>query len=114
TAKSEEDTAFYQAVAFLPFCEVGAQPDLAPPDAAALAQRMRERARTSPCALNALSTHDTKRSADARAAIIALTWLPALGERLYGEALDRAHAHGIAQRWGLYALQCALMLQGEA
>jgi len=114
TAKSEEDTAFYRAVAFLPFCEVGAQPDLEPLDAAAFVERMRARAQTSPCALNALSTHDTKRSADARAAIMALTWLPALGERLYGEAVERARAHGIAARWGVYALQCALMLQAEA
>ncbi len=114
TAKSEEDTAFFRAIAYLPFCEVGAQPDLEAIDGERWSRLMSARAQASPCALNALSTHDTKRSADARAALIALTYLPALGRRLYETARERARAAGVAERWGLYAVQTALMTYSEA
>jgi (1->4)-alpha-D-glucan 1-alpha-D-glucosylmutase len=113
TAKSEEDTAFYRSVAYLPFCEVGAVPDLGPIDSAGFTQQMSARAATSPCALNGLSTHDTKRSADARAAIIALTWLPDLGARLYRAAREHARARDLDERWGIYALQTALIMLDE-
>ncbi|MCW2335998.1 (1-_4)-alpha-D-glucan 1-alpha-D-glucosylmutase [Sphingobium sp. B2D3A] len=110
TAKSEEDTVFYRSIAYLPYCEVGAAPDLQPIDLERFAARMNERASETPCALNALSTHDTKRSADARAAIIALAAFPELGAPLYGEALARAQDRALPPRWGIYAIQCALMM----
>jgi (1->4)-alpha-D-glucan 1-alpha-D-glucosylmutase len=74
---------------------------------------MTERAATTPLALDALSTHDTKRSADARAVLIALSHFPALARDLYGEARARASAAGLPEGWGLYALQTALILRGE-
>jgi len=113
TAKSEEDTVFYRSVAYLPFCEVGSEPDLQAIDVEDFTRIMAGRARQTPCALNTLSTHDTKRSADARAALIALTYLPALGERLYAGARAEARARSIAERWGLYTLQTALILYCE-
>ena len=116
TAKSEEDTVFFRAVAYLPFCEVGGEPDLLPIDRQTFVARMCARAAATPCALNGLSTHDTKRSADARAAIIALAHLPWLGERLYDAAAQWAEDRCVAPGWGTYAVQCALMMlhQDEA
>ncbi|WP_232495868.1 malto-oligosyltrehalose synthase [Novosphingobium kaempferiae] len=113
TAKSEEDTVFFRSVAYLPLCEVGAEPDLDAIDRAAFEAAMAERARLTPLALNALSTHDTKRSADARAVLVALSHFPALARDLYAEARSRAVAAGVPEHWGLYALQTALMLRSE-
>jgi (1->4)-alpha-D-glucan 1-alpha-D-glucosylmutase len=113
TAKSEEDTVFFRSVAFLPLCEVGAEPDLDPIDAPRFAAAMAARAETTPLALDALSTHDTKRSADARALLIALSRFPSLARDLYGEARARAAQAGLPEGWGLYALQTALILRGE-
>ena len=110
TAKSEEDTVFFRAVSYLPFCEVGGEPDLEPIGADEFMRRMAERAAHSPCALNTLSTHDTKRSADARAAIAALTYCPALGDKLYRTARRLAGQRGLSERWALYAIQTALMM----
>ncbi|PNU03494.1 malto-oligosyltrehalose synthase [Novosphingobium guangzhouense] len=113
TAKSEEDTVFFRQVSFLPFCEVGAAPDLGSVEASAFAATMADRARVTPLALNALSTHDTKRSADARAVLIALGYFPDLAGALYAEARQRANAAALPERWGLYALQTALIMRNE-
>ncbi|MFS0850061.1 malto-oligosyltrehalose synthase [Novosphingobium panipatense] len=114
TAKSEEDTVFFRSVAYLPLCEVGSEPDLGSLDAEAFATQMRERADRTPLALNALSTHDTKRSADARAVLVALSHFPALARRLYDKARRQAREANLPEGWGLYALQTALMLAGES
>lgn len=76
-AKGEEDTAVYRWLPLPHRCEVGADPSRpAIPvadwhEACALAQR------EWPERLTALSTHDTKRSADLRARLAALTTVPA-------------------------------------
>jgi (1->4)-alpha-D-glucan 1-alpha-D-glucosylmutase len=77
TAKGEEDTALYRWVPLPHRCEVGADPShpTASADewhAAALDAQARW-----PERLTTLSTHDTKRSADARARLAALTATPA-------------------------------------
>ncbi|WP_395332137.1 malto-oligosyltrehalose synthase [Novosphingobium sp. BL-8H] len=113
TAKSEEDTVFFRAVSYLPFCEVGIGPDCSSIDASAFELRMQDRAAQRPLALNALSTHDTKRSADARAAIIALSYFPDLADIFIRRAKRSADALGLPERWGIYALQSALALRGE-
>lgn len=113
TAKSEEDTVFFRSVAYLPFCEVGAEPDLDPIDSDRFAQWMATRADHTPCALSTLSTHDTKRSADARAALVALGYNGELGARLYAAGDERAQMKGVDGRWGIYAAQIALMMHGE-
>jgi (1->4)-alpha-D-glucan 1-alpha-D-glucosylmutase len=113
TAKSEEDTVFFRSVAFLPFCEVGSEPDLEAIDAAGFAAILSARAVQSPLALDALSTHDTKRSADARAVIVALSHFPEVAEALYRDAREQARAARLPERWGVYALQTALMLRGQ-
>ncbi len=113
TAKSEEDTVFFRMIAYLPFCEVGAEPDLTTMTVGQFSRVMQERSSQWPLGLNTLSTHDTKRSADARAAVVALSHFPGLAARLLSAAGERAKSHDLPQRWGLYALQSALMLRGE-
>lgn len=112
TAKSEEDTVFFRAVSYLPFCEVGGEPDLAPIGTATFARRMQARAERTPLALDALSTHDTKRSADARAAVIALARFPDLARTFYEDARSRAAQDGLPEGWGIYAVQTALAMRG--
>ncbi|TCM14416.1 (1-_4)-alpha-D-glucan 1-alpha-D-glucosylmutase [Novosphingobium sp. PhB165] len=113
TAKSEEDTVFFRAVSYLPFCEVGIGPECGAIDAVRFARTMQERAKTSPLALSTLSTHDTKRSADARAAIAALSHVPEIIGPFTHRATRRAQELDLPERWGIYAVQCALALLGE-
>ena len=80
-AKGIEDTAFYRYAPLLALNDVGGSPDrfgIAVEDfhAACL-----ERARRFPQAMLTTMTHDTKRSADARARIAALSWVPEEWER---------------------------------
>lgn len=74
TAKGIEDTALYRWVPVLGLCDVGCEPTLVDDPRAAFfawADRKRER---EPAGLVTLATHDTKRGADTRARLLALTW----------------------------------------
>ncbi|WP_313958590.1 malto-oligosyltrehalose synthase [Novosphingobium sp. 9] len=112
TAKSEEDTVFFRAVACLAFCEVGLEPDLGVLEPIAFERAMQKRADQTPLGLSTLSTHDTKRSADARAALIALAWRPTLAQELYRAARSEAEAMNLPSHVGLYAMQTALVMRG--
>jgi (1->4)-alpha-D-glucan 1-alpha-D-glucosylmutase len=73
-AKGIEDTAFYIHVPLASRNEVGADPGRLPNDAVAEMHRQSaERARRSPGSMLAVTTHDTKRSADARARLDVLS-----------------------------------------
>ncbi|MFF2125070.1 malto-oligosyltrehalose synthase [Streptomyces olivochromogenes] len=75
-AKSVEDTAFYRYVPLLSANEVGGNPGapaVSPEDFHAYCARVQ---RDWPVTGTALSTHDTKRSADVRAALSVLTQCP--------------------------------------
>ncbi|MFF1469231.1 malto-oligosyltrehalose synthase [Streptomyces mirabilis] len=75
-AKSVEDTAFYRYVPLLSANEVGGNPGapaVSPEDFHAYCARVQ---RDWPATGTALSTHDTKRSADVRAALSVLTQCP--------------------------------------
>ncbi|MCK1802972.1 alpha-amylase family glycosyl hydrolase [Brevibacterium sp. R8603A2] len=74
-AKGVEDTTFYRYAALTALNEVGGRPE-EPFEPAALWQEFERRMRTTPHGLNSLSTHDTKRSEDTRARILALAELP--------------------------------------
>ncbi|QGW24409.1 malto-oligosyltrehalose synthase [Dietzia sp. DQ12-45-1b] len=76
TAKAEEDRLFYRLGRLVSLNEVGGSPGRMglPVDAFHLA--MAERARATPLAMTALSTHDTKRGEDVRARISVLSQLP--------------------------------------
>ncbi len=75
-AKGVEDTAFYRRYPLLSLNEVGGEPGrpgLSPDEFHAYCARMQ---RDRPAAMTVLSTHDTKRSADARARLAVLAELP--------------------------------------
>ncbi|MEC9373312.1 MAG: hypothetical protein VYC34_05680, partial [Planctomycetota bacterium] len=101
-AKGVEDTALYVDTSFIALNEVGAEPTQIDEDAvAALHAFFQDRAATHPRALSALTTHDSKRSADIRARLLALAdmpdeWLQLLSEfrnalaAINGASLDPA------------------------
>lgn len=75
-AKAQEDTLFYRDVSLLGANEVGGEPDDSPLDPGAFHDAMRRRAETMPHGLTLTSSHDTKRSEDARMRITAATHHP--------------------------------------
>jgi (1->4)-alpha-D-glucan 1-alpha-D-glucosylmutase len=81
-AKGVEDTAFYNYNRLVSMNEVGSDPGAAPFDGLERFHQRNERiARDWPDTLNATSTHDTKRSEDARARIDVLSELAPEWER---------------------------------
>ncbi len=80
-AKGLEDTALYRYNPLVSLNEVGGR--LQPPDSPVdeFHSQLRERRKSWPYALNATSTHDTKRSEDVRARIDVLSEMPAEWER---------------------------------
>jgi len=76
-AKGAEDTAFYCYNRFAAFNEVGGDPDSFGQNPAEFHKAMQDRMQTSPQAMSATSTHDTKRSEDVRARLAVLTEIPA-------------------------------------
>jgi (1->4)-alpha-D-glucan 1-alpha-D-glucosylmutase len=74
-AKGVEDTAFYRYQRFIALNEVGGDPDRFGGTLAAFHRTNQLRAQRWPHALLTLATHDTKRGADARARLAALSEL---------------------------------------
>lgn len=85
TAKGNEDTALYRHLRLTALNEVGCDPDRFGASIADTHARLGRVAVTWPRTLAATTTHDTKRSADARARIAALTSAPAEWTRLVRE-----------------------------
>jgi (1->4)-alpha-D-glucan 1-alpha-D-glucosylmutase len=75
-AKGIEDTAFYRYGRLVSLCDVGGDPGRFGISVERFHAANAERAARFPQALLTTMTHDTKRSADVRARITALTWLP--------------------------------------
>ncbi|MDG4650072.1 malto-oligosyltrehalose synthase [Roseibacterium sp. SDUM158017] len=75
-AKSAEDTAFYREVRLLSANEVGGEPDDDPLGIDGFHRAMERRAEQMPHGLTLTSSHDTKRSEDARMRIAAITREP--------------------------------------
>lgn len=76
TAKAEEDRLFYRLARLVSLNEVGGSPGRMGVPVEAFHLAMAERARSTPLAMTALSTHDTKRGEDVRARISVLSQLP--------------------------------------
>ncbi|HTT03916.1 MAG TPA: malto-oligosyltrehalose synthase [Steroidobacteraceae bacterium] len=74
-AKGMEDTAFYRYNRFIALNEVGGDPDRFGGTVAAFHYANQQRAQRWPHSMLALATHDTKRGADARARLAALSGL---------------------------------------
>ena len=80
-AKGVEDTAFYRYHPLISLCEVGGDPGTFGRPVADFHQAMAATARRWPQTMLALSTHDTKRSADVRARLSLLAELPEAWEQ---------------------------------
>lgn len=75
-AKAIEDTAFYRFNRLVSLNEVGGEPDCFGASVAEFHQLNHDRQVRTPYAMNASSTHDTKRSEDVRARINVLSEIP--------------------------------------
>jgi (1->4)-alpha-D-glucan 1-alpha-D-glucosylmutase len=75
-AKGVEDTAFYRYTRLGTLTEVGAEPTEFAVSPAEFHQRMARRQQDLPLSMTTMSTHDTKRSEDARARISVIAELP--------------------------------------
>jgi (1->4)-alpha-D-glucan 1-alpha-D-glucosylmutase len=94
TAKGVEDTALYSYVPVASRNEVGGEPDRPLEDSVRLLHAANgERASDWPVALVCTNTHDTKRSADLRARVDALTEMPELWTRHFDawHEMNRRH-----------------------
>ncbi|RKF12627.1 malto-oligosyltrehalose synthase [Roseovarius spongiae] len=114
-AKGQEDTAFYRHNALISANEVGAEPSMPAIDAARFHAQMQARARDMPHGLSLTSSHDTKRSEDARARIIALSHHPDAAEALFDAASDVSGAGRVDPnlRWYLAQSLWAMLPGGE-
>ncbi|MCK0168462.1 malto-oligosyltrehalose synthase [Jannaschia sp. S6380] len=99
-AKAQEDTSFYRHVALLSANEVGAEPDEPAMEVPAFHDAMRRRQDLMPDALTLTSSHDTKRSEDARMRIAALSHDPGLRDVLMSLT-------DLPPPWGWYLVQSA-------
>jgi len=80
-AKGVEDTAFYRYARLVALCDVGGDPGRFGIGVDRFHAGNAERAQRFPLGMLTTNTHDTKRSADVRARIAALTWIPDEWER---------------------------------
>jgi (1->4)-alpha-D-glucan 1-alpha-D-glucosylmutase len=95
-AKGVEDTTFYRHNRLLALNEVGGDPDsLLAPGPERLHEWAAHQQRRHPLGLTTLSTHDTKRSEDVRARLLALAADPDSWEELWSEVWARATARGV-------------------
>jgi len=92
-AKGVEDTAFYRYGRLLALNDVGGDPGRFGISVERFHEGNVRRASDWPLAMTTLQTHDTKRSADVRARIAAITWIPeeflALADAVLPDAPDR-------------------------
>ncbi|MGW7336038.1 malto-oligosyltrehalose synthase [Streptomyces sp. NPDC054808] len=93
-AKSVEDTAFYRYLPLLSATEVGGDPGRPAVSAEEFHAYCARVQRDWPATGTVVSTHDTKRSADVRAALAVLTQCPARWADVLAEAAELARAGG--------------------
>jgi len=117
-AKGLEDTAHYRCTTLTALNEVGNEPGRADESAVGAFHAMMERrALESPRSLTPLTTHDSKRSEDVRARILALAEAPgawALALEETRPRLDEAAGRAIAPEDAIFLLQAAIGLWPEA
>ena len=99
-AKGLEDTSFYTYHGLVSLNEVGSRPDAITTSTAQFHQTISQRAERWPFTMNASSTHDTKRSEDARARIHVLSemvpeWTAAIDR---WTALNAPHKRNVSGR----------------
>lgn len=111
-AKAQEDTAGFRWTRYLPANEVGAEPD--EPTVTADHANAFLKARR-PADMTLVSTHDTKRSADSRMRLVAISHLPQDFQALFQAAAALPSANKVEPRWQWYIIQSALAIwDGQA
>ncbi|RJE81119.1 malto-oligosyltrehalose synthase [Paracoccus sp. JM45] len=108
-AKSQEDTAGFRWTRYLAANEVGAEPDEATVTSAEATGILSAR---KPADMVLTSTHDTKRSEDARMRLAAISHLPEDFRSLLHDAQSLPCAKHLAPDWQWYLLQSALAIHG--
>jgi len=106
-AKGVEDTAFYRHHRLVALNEVGGDPGRFGTDVATFHRHMGAAALESPAGMLALSTHDTKRSADVRARLALLSEDPAA----WRDAVDRLSSASESHRGGATTADAYLFFQ---
>ncbi|RVV98459.1 malto-oligosyltrehalose synthase [Mesobaculum littorinae] len=109
-AKAHEDTAAFRYNRYLAANEVGAEPDAPCLDAAGFDAHLAHRQKTQPLGLTLTSSHDTKRSEDARMRLVAISHAPEAFWELWesGAAIDGASDVDANLRW--FGVQAALAI----
>lgn len=95
-AKGVEDTAFYRWTQLTSLTEVGGDPSVFSLTPEQFHTEAARRQRESPATMNALTTHDTKRSAAVRARITVLSELPRVWAETVSTLVGRAEDAGIS------------------
>ncbi|MFL0563191.1 malto-oligosyltrehalose synthase [Kocuria rhizophila] len=95
-AKGVEDTAFYRWTQLTSLTEVGGDPSVFSLTPEQFHTEAARRQRESPATMNALTTHDTKRSASVRARITVLSELPRVWAETVSTLVGRAEDAGIS------------------
>lgn len=113
-AKGQEDTAFYRYNRLLSANEVGAEPAEPAISGVEFQSLMRKRAEAMPDGVSLTTSHDTKRSEDARLRIAALSHHPEVMEQLLTQTdtLKEAAAVPANLRW--YLIQSVWALPADA
>lgn len=106
-AKSHEDTAGFRQSAYLAACEVGADPDTATITTSDFAQWCGAR---SPTGLTLTSSHDTKRSEDARMRLVGLSHHPDCAQQLYDFAQTMNPDQSVLARDIWYLVQSSIAI----
>lgn len=112
-AKAHEDTAGFRFNRYLTANEVGADPDHPTTTADEVNAALAERHERWPRALTLGSSHDTKRSADARARIAALSHAPDALGALWADTARLPASDVLDANRRFYAFQTALAVAGE-
>lgn len=108
-AKSQEDTAFFRYNRCLATNEVGAEPDHATLTPEAMSDWLADRQARWPHALTLTSSHDTKRSEDARTRLLAAAQAPQDFAALWAET-EPHFPDAMRRNDGWYLLQSALAI----
>ncbi|AVJ53386.1 malto-oligosyltrehalose synthase [Kocuria rhizophila] len=95
-AKGVEDTAFYRWTKLTSLTEVGGDPSIFSLTPEQFHEEAAKRQRECPATMNALTTHDTKRSAAVRARITVLSELPRVWSETVSTLVGRAKDAGIS------------------
>lgn len=109
-AKAHEDTAGFRHMPYLAANEVGADPDAPAMSVGDFAAFCRDRLQHWPGALTLTSSHDTKRSEDARMRLVATSHDPEAFLTLFQVVAARADAAGIAPETLWLMTQSALSI----